>query len=213
MNRPLGRFLAAAAYSRGLAPNQITGISACFTFTGIGVLAAVNPTPLSSLSVALLLMVGYALDSADGQVARLGGTGSPAGEWLDHTVDAVKEASIHLAVLVCWWRFYDLDVRWLLVPLIYQVVETVHFSSMLLMDHLRRGQRQDHRGFIAGEGTSSPLYSLAVVPTDFGLLCLIFALLSVPAVFVPMYTLLMLANAGFIVLALRKWYREVSSWS
>jgi hypothetical protein len=39
VNRRLGRFLAALAFHAGLTPNAVTGISAAFTATGIGVLA------------------------------------------------------------------------------------------------------------------------------------------------------------------------------
>ena len=52
-----------------------------------------------------LLVVGYAFDAADGQLARLRGGGIIAGEWLDHMVDAIKVASLHLAVLVGLYRF------------------------------------------------------------------------------------------------------------
>lgn len=213
VNRRLGRYLAALAYTLRLSPNQVTLVSALFTLSGIGLLVSVPPTAASSLAVALLLVVGYALDSADGQLARLTGSGSVAGEWLDHVVDAFKDGSIHLAVLVCWWRFYDLEDRWLLVPLVFQIVVTVHFFSTLLIDQLRRARRRDHSVLLAGDGHSSVWYSLAVIPTDFGFLCLIFAMLWLPAAFVAVYTALMAASALFLVLGLLKWYREVKSWS
>ena len=45
VNRPVGRLLAAIAYRLGLTPNQVTVISAVFTFAGIGLLAVLPPTP------------------------------------------------------------------------------------------------------------------------------------------------------------------------
>lgn len=212
VNRRLGRVFAAAAYTRHLTPNQITIISAAATFSGLAVLTLTNPTTGSALLVAGLLVVGYALDAADGQLARLTGAGSAAGEWLDHTVDAVKEGSIHLCVLICWWRFLDLETVWLLVPIVFQVLATVHFFSSLLMDQLRRGHRTGTTG-AAAQPTSSALYSVAVLPTDYGLLCVLFILLLVPSIFVGAYSLLMIANLGFLALALPKWYREVKTWS
>ncbi|MDN3905261.1 CDP-alcohol phosphatidyltransferase family protein [Arthrobacter sp. YD2] len=213
INRRLGRYLAALAHQAGLRPNQVTAISAVCTFSGIATAVLAGPGPLAAIVIPALLILGYALDSADGQLARLTGGGSPAGEWLDHTVDAFKVGSIHLAVLVCWWRFFPLETAWLLVPLIFQVAATVHFVSTLLMDQLRRGNRAHHGTLVAGDGHSSALYSLAVVPTDFGLMCLVFFLFAWPAAFVGVYSALCAATVAFLLLALRKWYREVKAWN
>lgn len=213
VNRRLGRYLAAAACAAGLSPNQVTALSAVSTFSGIGLIVAVEPSLPSSVAVSLLLVLGYALDSADGQLSRLTGTGSMAGEWLDHTVDAFKVGSIHLAFLVCWWRFYDLETGWLLVPLLFQVLATVHFFSTLLMDQLRRSRRSGGKTLLAGDGSSSMLYSVAVLPTDFGVICVVTAVLFLPWLFTGLYVVLFAATAGFLMLALGKWYREVKSWS
>lgn len=213
VNRRLGRYLAALAHVARLQPNQVTAVSAVCTFLGIALLVWLEPVPGVAVAVSLLLVLGYALDSADGQLARLTGTGSRAGEWLDHTVDAVKVGCIHLAVLVCWWRFFDLDARWLLVPLVFQILATVHFVSTLLMDQLRRSRRADPGTLLAGDGNSSMLYSLAVLPTDFGLMCLIFLVLWAQPLFIVAYSALCAATLLFLLLALRKWYREVKSWN
>jgi phosphatidylglycerophosphate synthase len=213
INRRLGRILAAAAYSRNLTPNQVTVISAVATFSGLALLVLTDPTSGTALLVSALLILGYALDSADGQLARLTGKGSAAGEWLDHTVDAFKEGSVHLCVMICWWRYLDLDSIWLIVPIAFQILGTAHFFSLLLIDQLRRAHRAKSSAPAEEKFKSSLLYSLAVLPTDFGLLCVLFILLLVPAVFVGAYGLLMLANAAFLALALPKWYREVKSWS
>ena len=213
VNRRLGRYLAAAACTAGLSPNQVTALSALSTFSGIGIIVAVQPTFLTSLAVSLLLVLGYALDSADGQLSRLTGRGSMAGEWLDHTVDAFKVGSIHLAFLVCWWRFYDLDAGWLLLPLLFQVLATVHFFSTLLMDQLRRSLGAAGKAPVDVSRSSSLLYSLAVLPTDFGVICVLSLLLFVPWLFTGLYVFLFVCTAGFLILALGKWYREVKSWN
>ena len=66
VNRPVGRRLAAAAYLAGLTPNAVTAISAAFTFSAIAVIALAPPTPLTGAGIGLLLIIGYALDAADG---------------------------------------------------------------------------------------------------------------------------------------------------
>ena len=72
INRPLGRVFAAAAYQVGLTPNQVTYVSAAFTFVGIALIAFGSASVLTGLLVAALLVIGYALDSADGQLAVRG---------------------------------------------------------------------------------------------------------------------------------------------
>lgn len=210
VNRRIGRYLAAAAYRAGLGPDAVTGISALFTYTGIVLLATVPPSALLGVVVTALLVLGYAWDSADGQVARLRGGGSPAGEWLDHMVDALKVVSLPLAVLIGQYRFDAAPRTWLLVPLGFAVVSAVLFFGMILTEQLRRAAgtvplAQD------APGRPSWLRSALVVPTDYGLLCWSFLLLGAPVAFRVVYTLLFAATAGFLLLATVKWYREMRS--
>ncbi|MCC2322698.1 CDP-alcohol phosphatidyltransferase family protein [Cellulomonas xiejunii] len=207
VNRRLGRVLAAWAYRRGLSPNAVTGISALCTFSAIALLALVPPSVLLGVAVSVLLVLGYAFDSADGQVARLTGTGSVAGEWLDHMVDATKVVTLPLALAVGIHRFTDLDDAWLLVPLANAVVGSVLFFGMMLTEQLRRAQGVVSRATTAGR--LPWLRSVLVLPTDYGVLCLAFLLYGLPHVFVPLLGLLTLGSAGFLVLALPKWFRDV----
>jgi phosphatidylglycerophosphate synthase len=211
VNRPLGRVLAAAAFQVRLTPNQVTALSAVCTFAGIGWLAAGSPSRLTGVGVCLLLVLGYALDSADGQLARLRGGGSPAGEWLDHMFDAGKNSMLHLAVLVIAFRHFHLALGWLLVPLAFTVVTVVMFFGMLLNDFLARVHRAQHRLAAPPAEGSTPLRTLLKIPADYGVLCLVFLLLGAPGVFFAAYTLLGLGTAGYLALALPKWYRDVSA--
>ncbi|WP_285063449.1 CDP-alcohol phosphatidyltransferase family protein [Frigoribacterium sp. ME-P-080] len=211
VNRRLGRWAAAVAYTVGATPNQVTALSAACTFAGIAVLAFAPSGIGTALAVVLLLVVGYALDSADGQVARLRGGGSPAGEWLDHVIDATKIAVLHLAVFASWLREPEGREALLAAPLVYQVVATVAFFAIVLTDQLRRAEAA-RTGVAAPVGRRTGLlYSLAVVPTDYGLMCLAFVLLAWPPAFTVVYLALLVANAGYLVLALPKWFRELRS--
>jgi phosphatidylglycerophosphate synthase len=209
INRRLGRVLAALAFHAGLTPNMVTAISAGFTATGIALLALVPPSAGMGAGVAACLILGYALDSADGQLARLRGGGSPAGEWLDHMVDAAKASSLHLAVLIGFYRFEVVEPGpLLLIPLGYCIVDAVLFFGTMLNDALRaqhgvatRAQRS--------QGRPSVRRSLLVLPTDYGLLCCVFFLYGAPMLFVPVYGFLLLAMAGFLALASVKWFREM----
>jgi phosphatidylglycerophosphate synthase len=212
VNRPFGRLLAATAYVLGRTPNQVTALSALCTFAGIATIAFVAPGPITGVLVAALLVVGYALDAADGQLARLRGGGSVSGEWLDHAVDALKISTLHLAVCIGWFRFLDVGDMWLLVPLAYSATATTTFFIIILNDQLRRAHRGTTQMLLQGEGSSSPLYALAVVPTDYGLLCLSFVLFGWGTVFLPVYTLLMASNLAFLAVATVKWYREMRTY-
>lgn len=207
VNRRIGRLLAAAAYTWGWTPNRATAVSALHTFAAIGLLIVLPAEWWSGALVAALLVLGYAWDSADGQVARLRGGGSLAGEWLDHFVDAIKLASLHLAVLVALWLHTPArDSAWLVVPLAFSVVGVVTFFGMLLND-LLKGKRGIASTHARGGGTLAR--SLLLVPTDFGVLCLVFVLWGWTDGFLWAYAALAAANAAFLGLAAVKWFREI----
>jgi phosphatidylglycerophosphate synthase len=212
VNRPIGRLLAAVAHNMGLGPNAVTLISGAVTMSGVAVIALVEPTWWSSVLISFLLVLGYALDSADGQVARLQGRSSLEGEWLDHMMDALKLATIHTAVLVSWYRWFDLDEKWLLVPLLFQVVGSVFFFGVILTDLLRRLARlraADGALPAAKPRSTSVLYSLAVIPADYGLICLIFLTLWLQTLFVAIYTALAVVNALVLAASGLRWFRAI----
>jgi len=211
VNRPAGRLFAAAAFRAGLTPNGVTAISGIVTFTGIILIATLPPGALAGIAIWLLLALGYALDSADGQVARLRGGGSPSGEWLDHVVDSVKIVSIHLAVLVTTYRHFELDEVWLLVPLGFTIVACGLFFAMILNDQLKAVHAATTGIRLPPPARSASLgRSLLVIPTDYGILCLVFVLLGMPTVFFAVYAFLFLANAGYFALAAVKWFRDMA---
>ena len=138
VNRPLGRRLAAAAYVLGWTPNTVTFVSAASTFIGIALVALVPPAWWLGPIVSLLLIFGYAMDSADGQLARLRAGGSAQGEWLDHIVDAAKLVALHSAVLIVAYRFFDIPRVYLLIPLGFLFVDVVGLFEMILKELLAR---------------------------------------------------------------------------
>ena len=212
VNRRLGRYLAAAAYQVGLTPNAVTALSALCSFAAIALLAVLPPSIPLAITVTAGLVLGYALDSADGQLARLSGGGSVSGEWLDHMIDCAKLSSLHLAVLISLYRTVELpNPAWLLVPIGFTVVAAVAFFAMILNDQLRRV-----KGLPSGQDATaqpglaaSTLRSLLVIPTDYGVLCLTFVLLGWPIAFFTAYTVLFAGSTGYLFLACVKWFREM----
>ena len=210
VNRRLGRYLAAGAATTGLTPNGVTGISALFTMSGIAVLALAPLSTATGVVVTVLLVVGYAFDSADGQLARLRGGGSPAGEWLDHVVDSIKVSALPLALFVALVRDGEQRPAVLALPLVATLVAAVSFFTMILTEQLRRAH-----GTVplapAGGGPKATLRLLVSIPTDYGVQCFLFLLLGVLPVFLTLYAAVVLATAAYLLLACVKWYRELSA--
>lgn len=207
VNRPVGRVLGAASMAIGLSPNGISFVSAAFSFSGLALVAFADPSIGIALAIAALLVVGYALDSSDGQVARVTGRGSVLGEWLDHMIDATKVATLHAAV--CWSALHHADpaLGWAAVALVYGIVACVLFFGMILTDQLRRAAGMPKP---AATSTSSDIVrGVLVLPTDYGVLCLVFLLFGATAVFFPVYGILCLANLLLLTVAATKWVRQL----
>jgi phosphatidylglycerophosphate synthase len=207
VNRPAGRLLAAAAYAARMSPNQVTVASAVCTFTGVALIALLPPSHGLALGVFAALVTGFALDSADGQLARLTRRGSPAGEWLDHVVDCAKMLALHMAVLVSFHRDVGFsDPAYLLIPVAFQFAAVMVFFGGVLTEQLKRNA--------GGAGSAAPpstLRSVALLPVDYGVFCAVFLFLGNRGLFLALYCALLAAHLLFMVAFLVKWYRELSA--
>lgn len=203
INRPLGRVFAATAASLGIGPNGVTAISALVTSGGLMLLILAPAATATGLAVAVLLVLGFALDSADGQVARLTGTSSAAGEWLDHVVDAGKMVAVHGAVLIGLWRD-GAEPLWAGIALGYQLVSVVFFAALTLFPLLRRGGRE-------APGQPSALRAAMLLPADYGILALAFVLWGIQPAFLVVYTALFVATTLIAAALCAKWFRGLSA--
>lgn len=204
LNRPMGRHLAALAHALGASPDMVTAASMVTTLVGLVFVVASVQVAWLSVVGGLLLVLGFALDSADGQLARLSGRSSVSGEWLDHVVDAGKMVCVHGAVLVSWLMHDDIAEAWYAAPLVFQVVGVVMFVGGTLVPLLRRGAP-------ASVGRPSLARGLGLLPADYGLLCVVMMLAGWPGVFLPAYVFLAAANTILLVLLLTKWWSELRS--
>lgn len=207
VNRPFGRVLAAAAYRAGLSPNQVTAVSALCSYGAIAAVALAEPSWALGFAVYAGLVVGFALDSADGQLARLRGTSGPAGEWLDHMVDCAKITALHAAVLITFYRHFELPAEgWLLLPLGFQLVSVLIYCGGLLTEKLKPRPAAG-----AAPPRPSTPRAVALLPVDYGVLCGVFLLLGSEPAFRVGYLLLGVAAAGMLLAFLAKWYRELAA--
>lgn len=212
VNRPLGRVFAATAYKLGLSPNAISVVSAAFTFTGIGLVATATPSIWLGVLVCALLVAGYALDSADGQVARLRGGGSLAGEWLDHVLDAFKNTGFHLAVLVMWVRNPAGWQPWTaLVPVVFTLQASVWFFAIIVTDLLLRNAGAKRHVLAVAEGRQPIWTSLLGLPADYGFLCLVMITLGWFELWRWLYVLLAISNVLVLAAQLVRWFRRVAA--
>ena len=204
VTRPLARYAAAEAAAAGLTPNGVTALSAVLSAAGLVVLVAAPPAPVTGVVVAVLLAAGYVLDSADGQVARLTGTGSPAGEWLDHVVDSIRTPALHLAVAAAALLHPRPEAfpaaALAVLAALFVLVEVGQFMSQILAEQLRR------KGGIAGPPAGGTLRSFLNLPTDAGVTCWIFLLWGLPALFLPAYAILLAALAAISAVSMRRKY-------
>ena len=200
VNRRLARFFAATAYSAGASPNFVTFLSALVSFGGLAIVVFARPTPWIGIPIAVLLALGYVLDSADGQVARLGKRGSKAGEWIDHVVDSVRTPAIHLAVLIGLNSIATVNRWFLVVAIAYTLLSAGQFMSQILAEQLggRIESTTSERGAIK---------SFILLPTDSGVVCWIFLLWGLPQVFAWVYLALFVLNLGHTAISMRRKYQ------
>jgi len=205
VNRRLGRVIASVAAQTRATPDHMTAASFVAFLAGAGLLAAVEPGVPMAVGAMLLLQLGFALDSADGQLARLRGTGSAAGEWLDHVVDSARHLLLHVAVLVGLYRFTDVPDAVLLLPLAFALVSSVRFFAQILAEQLAR------RDPVAGP-SSVPRFGVWIqAPADTGLLNLVIVLWAWTTPFLWVYGVFALLNGLLLLATVVRRHRELTA--
>lgn len=201
VNRRSARYLCAAAERVGATPSSVSVLSLLVTFTGLGAFLALQSTPLlAGLCGAVLLALGYALDSADGQLARLQHTSSVQGEWLDHSLDAVRMPAVHLTIAIAMVLQGAPALAVLAAG--FSVIASAAFLSQNLGGLLRdrsqapRSQVRRHQSWL-------------LLPADPGVLCWTFVLWVSLPLFGTVYLALFLCNALHFILSARRRWREL----
>jgi phosphatidylglycerophosphate synthase len=200
VNRRLGRGIAAVAARLGATPDQMTAMSGLIFVLGMAVLAAFDPSVPGAIAVTVLLQLAFAFDSADGQLARLTGRGSVAGEWLDHVVDAARLLTLHIGVAVCLSLHKDVDEAWLLLPLAFAGVASVRFFAQILAEQLDRS---------AAGRSPAPGRGWLQTPADAGVVNLVFLLWPWTPVFLVVYAALAAANLVLLLATLQRKHRAL----
>lgn len=216
VNRPAGRAVAAALRRTPVTPNQLTWAGAVLTYgTLIWLAVWAQPQPGTALA-GVLLAAGYVLDSADGQLARLQGSSSAYGEWLDHLLDNGRMTVMHVAAFCFLARTTDYDVVLLALGCgIFLLASSLIFFGGVLFDQLARnirprpGTRDGQtsvEGAAGGSGDRRLLVrSVVMLPVDYGMTCLAFLLTPIPPAFLAVYLILAAAHVLIGAAFMRHW--------
>jgi phosphatidylglycerophosphate synthase len=140
---PLARRLAEVLRSTSVRPNVVTLAGAALMLLAAG-LVAFGPTGWAGrAAVAAAMALALVLDTADGRLARLQGTSSALGRWLDQSLDEVTDLALHIAV--AWAAFVHAGAPlWLLVGMAYASGKYLFLVQSTLGDELER-QSPDRR--------------------------------------------------------------------
>lgn len=204
INRPLGGRFALLAANWEWSPNGVTALSALFGFAGIGVLVGWTNGAAGPVAAALLL-IGYILDSADGQLARIQGRGGPAGEWLDHVVDGVRAPLVHIAVAIHLLRT-DAPEWLAVVAASFSALVSAWFLSQLLAEKLLPKAPPP-----ANDGSRGILDSFVKQPQDPSTTYFMLALIGLTVVFTIAYTVLFVWLLLIFALSLRRKHFQLTA--
>jgi len=115
---PIARRIASSLAATPVRPNALT-LSAWLLMMAASAVVAFIPGTCKSQSLsAMLLAIALVLDTADGRLARLQGSASPFGKWLDNILDELADLVLHASI--AWGAFVATGKPgWLLVGMLY----------------------------------------------------------------------------------------------
>jgi phosphatidylglycerophosphate synthase len=159
--QPLGKYWAFPLADRmaewlrpsAVRPNAVTLLSAVMMLSAAAIVSAGFTDWAAHASVAVALAFALVLDTADGRLARLQGTSSAFGRWLDQVLDELADMVLHAAIA---WAAFSRDGRpgWLLLGVLYASSKYLFQVQSLLGEELERGME---RAGAAGASQARPI--------------------------------------------------------
>ena len=210
VNRPAGRVIAAALRNTRFRPNHVTFAGAVLTYGSLLWLAfGAGSGPEFALAGAALA-AGFILDSADGQLARLQGSSSKLGEWLDHVLDSGRIVVLHGAVFCFLLRATTIPPLQLAVLCgVFLFASSTIFFAGALFDQLNRQSASPAPG--GRVDTRNPLKrSVLTLPVDYGTTCVVMMTAPWTGLFLPLYAALALIHCLFAAAYVTKFYRTLA---
>jgi phosphatidylglycerophosphate synthase len=140
---PLAEWLAERLRPTRVRPNAVTVASAALMLGAAAGVAVGATGPSAAAGIALAMAVALVLDTADGRLARLQGTSSAFGRWLDEFLDEMVDLALHAAIA---WSAFARDGRpvWLLLGIAYASGKYLFRVQSSLGDELERRANRVH---------------------------------------------------------------------
>ncbi len=139
---PIARRLAELLCPTSIRPNALTLASGGLMLAA-ALVVAFGPGNgwIERIVVALGLALALILDTADGRLARLQGTRSALGQWLDQVLDELADMALHAAIA---WSAFSRDGQpvWLLLGMLYASGKYLFVVQSLLGEELERTNRE-----------------------------------------------------------------------
>lgn len=155
----------------------------------------------------MLLYFAYALDSADGQLARLLNKQSKTGEWLDHSLDAVKIPLMHGVAIIL---IIENKMPGKLLIIFYLTVlslASANFLSGILKSKLIKKHITENNYI---EEKNSTIRSILTLPLDYGIFALLFLFTYKSDWFILLYNIWGIVFIVYSVLLFAKSWRELA---
>ena len=132
---PLAQRLAERLTPTVIRPNALTLTSAGLMLFSASMIAAGFSGWAARLAIATSLATALVLDTADGRLARLQGTSSAFGRWLDQVLDELADVALHAAIA---WAAFCRDgwPGWMLVGVLYASSKYLFQVQSLLGEEL-----------------------------------------------------------------------------
>jgi phosphatidylglycerophosphate synthase len=150
--QPLGRFWAQGLAERlaerleptSVRPNTLTIGAAALMLAATGIVACGGSGPVQAIPTALALALALVLDTADGRLARLQGTGSAFGRWLDQVLDELADLALHAAIAFSAFRSSQ-NAGWLVLGMLYMAGKYLFVIQSLAGESLDGAIRREGR--------------------------------------------------------------------
>ncbi len=140
---PIAEWLAERLRPTRVRPNAVTVASAVLMLGAAAGVAVGATGPATSAGIALAMAIALVLDTADGRLARLQGTSTAFGRWLDEFLDEMVDLALHAAIA---WSAFARDGRpvWLLLGIAYASGKYLFRVQSSLGDELERRTNRVH---------------------------------------------------------------------
>jgi CDP-alcohol phosphatidyltransferase len=138
---PLAERLADRLCPTSVRPNALTIGSGVLMVAAAAFVAAGFGDWLGRSVIALSLAAALVLDTADGRLARLQGTCSAFGKWLDQVVDEFVDLALHASIALAAFRSHGTPI-WLAIGITYASGKYLFLVQSLLGDELERGEQE-----------------------------------------------------------------------